>query len=515
MLDERAMSATPPGWVLVPILIGFVVACGLLFRAHAFPLLAEQDGIVYLQMAVSPGSELHAFHGPGYPLAIRGVMRLGPEPFVAAKLVSLASGVLFVAATWWLATSVLAPGEALAAAAIAAVTPLVLTSSVTVMSDVLGAALFLASLAVLLGFGAGAWWAALLAGALGGLAYLTRHVYVIALAAPVLLWLARRGRRVRGLVASLGPFVGGFVVVTLPWLALVSAQHGNPLWSRHHVNLAFKAYLADGGQNAFQQAREFAGWWDVVRFDPLRLVRSWAWTFLGFPLRMVTPIVGGGMLAAAGLLTWVPRMTAPRTTMLAMTALYGAVVSLAVPKDRYVLPALPLAVCLIAGGLGALAAGIRAIAPSRRLEKLPLGAAAVALALALLLSADLRDGRAWFADEALEYRDAAAQLAARAPAAASLLAGPRHLAFFSGTRPIGFMDEPARMHDATLADLPARLARVRPTYVAFDDRYVSVRLPRFRDLVDPRLNPYPELLRPVIVVDRPRRVVIYEYAATR
>jgi hypothetical protein len=504
----------PPLSLLAVILAGFVAVGLLLFRAHSFPLASEQDGVGYLAQATAPALSVHAFHGPGYPAAIRAVMGLGLDPFPAAKLVSLVSGVLFVAATWRLAASILSPEEALVAATITAFAPIVLTSSVTIMSDLMGAALFVAAVATLLAAPA-APWAGILGGALAGLAYLTRDVYLIALALPLLLWLGgvpAPDRRLRRLAASLALFAGAFVVVALPWMAIVYAERGSPVWNQHYLNVAFKMYRAEQGQNAYPRADEFAGWWDVVRLDPLRVVRGWAWTALGFPSRTLGLVVGGAMLGAAGFLTWLARFDGRKAVLLGVTALYGAVVSLTVPRDRYLLAGLPLAACLVASGLGAIPAGIRAAGSAgRRLDRVPLEAGVTALTLAVLFSQDIRESRSWFADETLEYRAAAEQLARRAPAGASMLSGPRHLAFFSGTRWVGFLDGRVRLQEVGLAELPDRLARIRPTYLAFDERYAAARFPRLRDLLDPRLNPYPGMLRPVVVVDAPKRVVIYEY----
>lgn len=505
--------------LLALILVGFVLVGVLLYRAHSFPLAAEFDGIGYLARATAPVLPVHPFHGPGYSLAIRAAMGLGFDAFSAAKLVSLASGIVFVVATWFIAASVVPAGEAVLATAIAAFTPLVLTSSVMIMSDMMGAALFVASLAALLAPQAAARWTGVLAGALAGLAYLTRHVYLIALVLPLLLWgcgAPTPDRRLRRLVSSGALFAAGFAVVALPWMAVVYMERGNPLWNQHYLNLAYNAYRSDQGRNAFPGPDEFGGWWNVLRLDPAHVIRIWAGTLLGFPSRVLSLMAGGAMLGAAGFLCWLARFDGRKAVLLVAAALYAVVASVALPADRYLLAGLPLAACLIASGLLAIPAGIRATGSTGRLlDRVPLTACAVGLALAVLFAEDVRKVPTYFADATFEYRAAAERLATRAQPGASLLAGPPHMAFFSGTRWVSFLDRRVRLQEVSLEGLPDRLARIRPTYLAFDERYAAVRYPRLRDLLDPRLNPYPAMLRPVVVVESPKRVVIYEYVPQR
>jgi hypothetical protein len=113
-----------------------------------------------------------------------------------------------------------------------------------------------------------------------------------------------------------------------------------------------------------------------------------------------------------------------------------------------------------------------------------------------------------FEDQAVEYQLAANWLKDHKSPGESIFAAKPHIAYFSDTLYDYFRDYD--LEDMELADLPALLAQIRPTYMIFDQRYAAWQFPRFEALIDPGRNPYPELLVPAFTIDQPYKLIIYE-----
>jgi 4-amino-4-deoxy-L-arabinose transferase-like glycosyltransferase len=170
-----------------------------------------------------------ALRGPGYPLLLAAAYWLGGVSFWSARVANALVGGVLTLATGWLARRAGAGEHAWIAAAIVAVYPALVLSSVYLMPDSLYATL--AMLALLLVRHRSAVMGAA-GGVVAGLAILTRSVGVALLAVPVVLalWtMAARAAAPRAALARLAAFVVACVVVLAPWLAFTSRVAGGPL----------------------------------------------------------------------------------------------------------------------------------------------------------------------------------------------------------------------------------------------------------------------------------------------
>jgi hypothetical protein len=478
-----------------------------LFAVHQFPLVAlESDGIGYMRRASGPLFQLDPFHGPGYSWAIR-LLSLGTSaPFPAAKLVSLLSGLGLLLAAWRIFLRVSRPPVAATATALLAATPALLFRGVAVMSDMLATALFYAALLTLLRAETPRRGSYALAGALAGLAYLTRYVYLLLLALPLLavLLLHRRAPGRRRLSACLS-FWLAFLIITSPWLIHVYRRTGNPFCNQDHLNIAFEMTSHSKGLSwrHFPSPEDYPNLLAVIRSDPGLFLRTWAGTLLKLPRALGSTLRPIGLLALLGLIPWLQRAGRRGLLLIASLGAYTLAVALTWWEERFLLPLIPL--------LSLWAASCLELLPSRPRLRVPWrGVAALAMVGALAWHASSAVPRT-LAREPLDYRAAVRWLREHAPPDAVVLAAKPHIPFFSGLTGIAPRARNSPLAGCTLQDLPRVLAQVRPTYLVYDHRAAARYFPNLKPLLVPQRNPYPSLLRPVFQIDEPRRLIIYEY----
>jgi predicted membrane-bound mannosyltransferase len=239
---------------IVLLLAVFVIIELSLFRLHSFPLTrGETDGIGYMDRATGPLFQAHPFHGPGYSTAIRAIQSIGVAPFASAKVISLVFGMVFILSTWLILRSFSSSPESFLATTFVAFSPVTLVRSATILSDMMAASLFLATLALLVVPRETKAWHFALAGLVAGLAYLTRYIYILLVAVPLIymaFWIRGQSRRSFALI-RMGVFYLGFVVITLPWFIFLWKTKGNPLWNENYLNIAFKMHQHARGWNVF------------------------------------------------------------------------------------------------------------------------------------------------------------------------------------------------------------------------------------------------------------------------
>ena len=180
------------------------------------------DGTGYPSQGLAPGSRVTAYRPPVYPLFVGAVYAVaGPRPN-AVRVAQAVVGTLVVGLIGWIAAALWGRWAALMAMGLAAVFPPLLLIGTALTPEVLFVALMLAALAATLRAREAQarrpllWWA-LLAGALCGLAVLTRvngAPLVPLLALAVWAGASRRGRRALGPALAL---VAAAVLVIAPW----------------------------------------------------------------------------------------------------------------------------------------------------------------------------------------------------------------------------------------------------------------------------------------------------------
>ena len=486
----------------------FLISEIVLFQFHTLPATrSETDGIGYMLRASGPVFQLADFHGPGYSFAIRAVALLGPDLFTAARIVSIAAGVAFLALSWLIVATSSGPREASVAIVLLAASPTVFLGAASILSDMLAAACFLGSFTLLSAPARISWRHFAAAGALAGLAYLTRSIYAAAFVIPIAIILLKlNGDPFVHNLRRLAAYFATFALITAPWLIFVYTERGSPFWSLNHLNLAFRMYREDQGWNAFPASAAFGGAWDVIRSDPARFLSLWFHQIAGAPARILRLVPPLAIAAAAGCLPWFFRMNRAKLAYLSAVTPYLLAVSLVWYEDRYYLIFAPLAAAFVATLIMALPKLASRVKLPAFASKSTASAAALA-AVGLCIPQTVRTAEQFLADQAPEYQAAANWLREHGGPAVSVMAAKPHIAFYSSARDIRFRD--VRLQDATPAEIPGILERARPAYFVYDERYSAQEFPNLRPFLDETSAPLRELLTPVFVAESPRKIVVY------
>ncbi|HWQ13083.1 MAG TPA: glycosyltransferase family 39 protein [Roseiflexaceae bacterium] len=335
----------------------------------------EKDFRVFATRAFDLGEVFRAddFYNLGYPLLLWLATPLTQgNPFLAARTLAALSGAALLAASWWIARTVLGRGPALLALAALALSPLVVQYALYVGSDMPFAALCALALALLIralnaGGGVGTFGPhtisfseaqsssdppqmvrldaaqrnrglalSLAAGLAAGAAFLVRHPGIVLL--PVG-WMAivTAGSRLQGeastsraphnrrrssIFGRIAWFTLGFLVAAAPQLAVNLRDTGQPLYSQQAKNVWLAVY-GDGDWGRWGEARNDISLAEVALQDPGRFLAAW-WAnvrgFFGtgaedtseFGRAIQLRLLGfpANWLALAGLLGWVGALLA-------------------------------------------------------------------------------------------------------------------------------------------------------------------------------------------------------------
>lgn len=500
---------------LALLILSFALAQLYLASVHDFPTTRfETDGISYMKRASGPLFTADPYHGPGYPLAIRlvrGATRL--SPFVAAQLVSILAGILLISAAYRVFSLSDGHRTAYRAAVFTAFTPCVVKYSGMILSDALGAALMWTTIWILTRAQRPAARHLFAAGLVAGLAYLTRYVFLfLVVVPPLLLLLTRRWTR-SALFALLG-FYAGFFLATIPWGAFLWHVKGNPFWNHNHLNIAFKMYRDGRGWNFFPSVDQFPTAASVVMSDPLLFIKGWFRTLLDIPLATMDLIpIAGVTLGTLGVLLWFTKFNVRKLTIVLALAGYCLLVALAWIAPRFLVPMAPFVALCISRAIEVVPERASMNLPRSHFVSrwtVPFRFLTTVVVLLGIVSAS-RSLPSWFLEhQADEYVKAANWLKANhADRNTTVLAAKPHIPFFSGATGVEY-----RRHDlqsAESSDLGAALALIRPDYFIYDERYASVEFPQFRHLLE--AGNQVDYLRPVLTIDSPMRLVVFEYVA--
>jgi tetratricopeptide (TPR) repeat protein len=311
---------------------------------------AYAEGARALQRGVLDPSR-YGVVGPGYELALAALGLVVRDLFLAAELLSAAAMVAGLLLWFRILSQRADPRLALVTVALLAANPVFFRYGYSVTNDALAFALQAGALAALL-LGQG-WRAALAAGALTALAFLTRYNAVALLPAALVAFLAGAtlfaDRRRAALV-----FTAGFAALVGPWVAF-SLAHGQSFSFQFHHNIAYDVFARARGiawddyQKLLQP--EFQTLADVIARDPMAVLRRelfnvWdhlrldARTLLGLPVA-VCALAGLGLAWADGTLRrlW-PVFLAAGIFFLTLVPIFHS--------ERYSIPLLPAYLTLAA-----------------------------------------------------------------------------------------------------------------------------------------------------------------------
>lgn len=230
----RSEASTPPthrwaaglAWAAIAVAVRLLIAWAVA-ASGLFSDMVQYHGIA--QHLLRTGTVIDAVRGPGYPAALAGVYAVLGESFWSARVLNALLAGATCLLTCRLAIAAGAGRRAHYAAAIVALYPGLVLSSVYVMPEGLYTFLIAAALALAAHTSPLAWAAA---GAIGGAAMLTRSVGIATCgsAAAIVAWRAWRGDwRWSAGAGRIAAFAIACLVVLAPWLRFTTRMAGGPL----------------------------------------------------------------------------------------------------------------------------------------------------------------------------------------------------------------------------------------------------------------------------------------------
>lgn len=286
------------------------------------------------------------FQGPGYPALLALVTRLTGDVFVAGKWISIFSATFASFLVFQIFAKSFSFQVGIGAQLLVMVSGELPQFAISATTDLFFLLLCLATLATFLSERIPLRLRVGLTAVLTALVYLTRYngLFLMAtcLLSLLLLNLFEQSWQQRWRLAGL--FVLIFVITASPWFYANWQHHGSPLYNANYLNIATEFYpeLAAGevGQDGTRPlARQFQSFGDVLRYDPMRLLKH-------YPINLYeslrASLFGGlvnvwtGMLVLPGLvLLWLERRSKARLTILSAGLIYFGLMSLNHWEARY------------------------------------------------------------------------------------------------------------------------------------------------------------------------------------
>ncbi len=382
------------------------------FALRSIRLFGEYNPAGEYNMLNDGAIRADGFYNLGYPVLLWALRPFTADnAFLAARLSSVFSGALLLAAGYLLAYRLLPErlgnagrsAGAFCALLLLALSPLVVQYGLYLGSDMPFAALTTLALALLIGVQQHSWRSVVLAGFVAGCAFLVRHIGLLLLIWGIgVCWLAARGGSQRWRLPL--AFGLAFLLAAAPQLIINTLQTGQPLFNQQAKNAWLGSYGGTDWQR-WDQVSNDIGLLEVLLYDPPRFVNNWWNNIVAFvgqgaeqpgesgradQLRLLA--FPANWLAVLGLLaaTFAGRRNRHwlAAALLVFVAIYVAALSIAFTLLRFYLPLAPIyaagAVWLLALAVERLRAGDPA-APLRNWL-------AMALLILLLLGGNLSIG---------------------------------------------------------------------------------------------------------------------------
>ncbi|HEX7879976.1 MAG TPA: hypothetical protein VF720_11235, partial [Candidatus Eisenbacteria bacterium] len=184
------------------------------------------------------------------------------------------------------------------------------------------------------------------AGALGGLAWMTRYNGSVLLPAALLTALLLFGAS-RRMLSAAGAWVGAWIVTCLPWLLFVMAKTGTPFWNKAYENIAIEVLSDDANRaqtTGFMSATNIASLKDVWDVDPGLFLKAMASNVVDHLRDDATKLVGvpWAIVAVGGLLLgWQSWRNRRALAFLATGVLTYLSLLPVFYNERFMLPLLP------------------------------------------------------------------------------------------------------------------------------------------------------------------------------
>jgi len=500
---------------------GAITALTLLYGLVAGVLLSQHDVVAgwgdpieYLEGAQDLGQYDSAYHPPLYPVIIAAVRAIVGDIFLAGKLVSLLAGIAVVLLTWALGRLCFANDRlALLAAALVAIAPVMIRYGYVVGSDMLGAALFLGCTYVLGLSSRGSERLLLLAGFLGGIAFMTRNVSLVLLPSAVFFVLTVQPGSLKRRLIRAAYFTAAFAVMAAPWCIVCLVRHGN-LHNLNYANIAFAIFDTSGSWLWFDSyAENYPSFPALLITHPLDIGRHLAKNALDFPLAVIVKQgYAAGILALLGALTLIRHPTLERTALILNGGALLLVTFLAWLNPRFFLPVMPLimlfaaffVVCRLNRPLSDYWPADASLA--RRFERISIRKMAVGIVLAVALAAGITRVPADFAranvDDELR---AGLFLAQQTPEGTPLLCSSRNLAWYAD-RPYITMNI---LRDVAPDNLEQAVIETGARVIVYSQRHSVYTHPQLEFLLNPEDSLLPSSFRLLYRSDDEWPVVAY------
>jgi len=450
--------------------LAFVLTVGwLVVYIRTVPFTGyETDGVYYMissRLLFTEQFRPPTFGGGiGMPLLIRLVNAFVPNTFAAAKMVSMAAGLVFLVASIRVVGRLFGTGTGLVTGLLLLVNPFLLIYSTTSLSDMLAAAWLMLALWCLLKADRRMF---LFLAALGlGFAWSTRSVYLVfwpLLIAPVF----RQKHQDRRLIFSIALSAIAGLIIGSAYQAVVNWRFfGFPFYSDNWRNIAALVYGWDSMAQV-HSARQM-----LMEKGPL-LAFLWMKRFaIQIPEGLFHTTFWPFLFAAPGYF-----MTA-RSTERPLYYLWGlttaAYLFLLAPvwriELRYFLPVLPL---VVASGV----AMWQIISGQRRYVM----AFGVLFAIVISLGAAVENIQEMVASQAPEYREAGRFLSIHAQPGDIVLATQPHIFFYANLPGKMWGD----LNSQTIDQIGPAVKSSGIDWVVFDSRRGGWQFPQFSELLNP------------------------------
>jgi 4-amino-4-deoxy-L-arabinose transferase-like glycosyltransferase len=285
------------------------------------------------------------YHGPGYAAALAAVAPLAGDFFTAGKSISVVAMAAVVLLSFVLFRRLSGYAVGFATAVLVAVSGRLPQYAVSATTDVVFVALLLAAIVALTHEEWDEKWRVVAAGAITGVAWLTRYNAVsLAVAIAIVLLAGFVAKPLRRRLSLVVLFAAAFTVVVMPWLVANALHRGSPFYNTNYLNVAKTLYPEtargySGDDGLLQAGRVFHSLGDVVRHDAPRGAKQYAANVLAHLRGSVTQSVAGpgvAWLALAGaLLASMRHRSKTLTLLLAALATHFAVVGLVHYESRF------------------------------------------------------------------------------------------------------------------------------------------------------------------------------------
>ncbi len=257
-------------WIL------YILAAAVLVVLREVPFTGYENDGVYYMLAAKPATVLEIpppiyGAGMGMPLAIWMAGKIIPDPFLAAKLISVLAGFLFLVSSMKAVQEIFSPFEGALTGLFLVLNPWFLIHSTTSLSDMLGAALPVAALCILLRHASGR--SIFFASIILGLSWSVRSVNLVFWVFLLIPWKAGFPKGKLLIIAASGILLGMLPDAFPKWV-----HYHNPFYSENWRNLAANFYDWDA-------ALSLPSFWTFARERSTQLLLKTMETLTGrFPI---------------------------------------------------------------------------------------------------------------------------------------------------------------------------------------------------------------------------------------